>query len=468
MIDIEGGQAGEASGAEASNDLNAQGQLARAIGHRRQRQQRMTWAWGTSLASTVTTIAIQVLAIPLVYHSLGQGGYAAYAAITASAGLIGILNLGIGGSLVTPIAAAAAEGDKKRQAVLVQAGLAPLIVLCLMGAGIVIPAVALLPLGALFGKVGAGGSLDLRFAAMIAVSVALAAVPLSATDVLRQAFQEMHISNLFGAASNVLVCLALLFAASHSRALAVFVAAFTLPPLVVLASNSGLLIGGRRYLLRMCVYFPWRESRRLLGDGIRFLSASFSFALVYQWPVYWIARMLPASESAPFAISMQVALFPISFALGFLRPMWSSTADAHSRGDHAWLEGQLRKARVTILLTGAGGLAMMLLFGQQMVRIWIRQPITMDWQTRGLVGIYIVLAMWEQLHFLLALGLGHLRKATAAVFQRSILFAVAVPVLTALGGPRALWFGMCCSILFWTAWRLPGLMHAQVARVSQG
>ena len=439
-----------------------------AVAHRQHRQKRVNWAWGSSLFSTLTTIAVQLLAVPLVYRSLGQGGYAAYASVTAIAGLIGILNLGIGGSLVTPIAAAAAEGNKKRQAVLVQAGLAPLIVLCLIGACVVIPAVALMPLSTLFGKVGVGGSPDLRHAALIAVAIALALVPLSATDMLRQAFQEMHISNLYGAAANGLMCIALLAAVYSSRALAVFVMAFTLPLLVVRIVNSGFLIGRRPYLLQTDVNFPWRESRWLLGDGVRYLAASFSSVLVYQWPVYWIARTLPASESAPFAIIIQVIVFPLSFALGFIRPMWSSTADAHARADHAYLEGQLRKGRVTILLAGAGGMVAMFLFGQQAVRLWIRQPITMDLETRGLIGTFIILALWEHLHFFLAMGVGQLRKATTAVFQRAIGFAIAVPLLTMIGGVKALLCGMCCSVLLWTAWRLPRLLSARMTLPQQG
>ena len=435
-----------------------------ALHDRRQRTDRIRLAWGTSLVSTVMTLAIQLLIIPSVYRSLGETGYAAYAAVTAAAGLIGVLNLGIGGSLVTPIAAAAAEDDESRQAMLVQAGLMPLVVLSLIGAAGVLPAAALLPLKTLLGKVAAGGSpADLRVAVLIAVSVALAAVPLSAIDVLRQAFQELHIGNLFGAAGNVLMFVVLLVAANHSRALAVFVGAFTLPPLVIRIVNCGLLFGGRRYLLRQCRKFPWRESRALLGDGIRYLSSSFSYVLVYQWPVYWIARTLPARESAPFAISMQVVVLSLSFALGFLRPLWSSTADAHSRGDHAWLSGQVRKGRMTIVLLGIGLLAVMLLAGQQLVRLWIRQPFTMDWQVRGLIGLLILLGTWEQFYFLLALGLGQLKEATAAVFQRAVAFALVVPLLSAFGGPKALWCGMCCSILLWTAWRLPRQLSVQIA-----
>jgi hypothetical protein len=101
----------------------------------------------------------------------------------------------------------------------------------------------------------------------------------------------------------------------------------------------------------------------------------------------------------------------------------------------------------------------MLLLGQSLVRLWIRQPLTLGWQVRGLIGALILLAIWEQFYFLLALGLGHLKQATTAIFQRSAVFALSVPLLAALGGPKALWCGMCCSILFWTAWRLPRLLH---------
>jgi O-antigen/teichoic acid export membrane protein len=430
---------------------------------RRDRTNRIQLAWITSLLSTVTTVAIQLLAIPLVYRSLAESGYAAYASITAAAGAIGVLNLGVGGSLVTPLAAAAAEHDEERQATLMQAGLVPLIALCLIGMAVVIPLVAWLPPKTLLGKAGVGSALDLHTAILIAVTVALASIPLSSVDILRQAFQELHISNLLGAASNVVVCLALVAAAHDSTALVGFIAAFTLPPLVFKIGNWGWLFGRKHYLLRMPHRFPWRESQRLLGDGLRYVLASFSFVLVYQWPVYWIARTLPARESAPFAISMQIVLLSLSFALGFLRPMWSSTADAHARGDHAWLDSQMRKGRLSIVLAGVGVLAAMLLLGQQMVRIWIRQPITLSWQTRGLIGVLILLSIWEQFHFLLMLGLGQLREAAIAIFQRALVFALVVPLLTAFGGPTALLCGICCSILFWTAWRLPGLLHRQLA-----
>ena len=468
MNGIDSEQSGAYPGAQIVADSQAARHLAGTVTHRRQRQQRMVWAWSTSLLSKFATVGVQLLAVPLVYRALGEKGYAAYAAVTASAGLVGVLNLGIGGSLVTPIAEAAARSDEREQAMLVQAGLGPLVLLCLFGSIAVIPVVAFVPLSALFGRVGATGAMDLRLAALIAVSATLAAIPLSSVGFLRQAYQEMHISNLIGAGFNFLLLVALLVAVRRSSALAVFVAIFVLVPLGANILNFGLLFVQRRFLLRRESGSVWETARPLMADGIRFLSASLSSVLVYQWPVYWIARTLPASSSSTFAICMQATVLPIAFVLGLLQPLWSSTADAQARADHDWLSRQIKRGRAVVLMVGGSAFLTMLIFGERLVHLWLRKPIALDWRVRGLIGAYILLAIWEHFHFITALGLGRLREATMAVFQRAVGFAIAVPLLTKVGGAKALWCGMCCSILFWTAWRLPRLLPAHVIRVGNG
>ncbi|HLY41331.1 MAG TPA: hypothetical protein VKR52_08955 [Terracidiphilus sp.] len=457
MSDMEHEQLGSIPGLAVVDDPETRPGI---FDHRHHRQKRIKLAWGTSLVSKVATIAVQLLAVPLVYRALGQGGYAAYAAVTASAGLIGVLNLGIGGSLVTPIAEAAARRDEHRQTVLVQAGLVPLFLLCALGSIAVIPIVAFVPLSTLFGKVAAAASPDLRVAALIAVSATLAAIPLASVSFLRQAYQELHVSNLISAGANLFLLAALLVAARRSTAVAVFVAVFVLIPLSANAINFGLLFGQRPFLLRLERKTVWEHSRHLLADGIRYVSASFSNVLVYQWPVYWIVKNLPASTSSTFAICVQAIVLPIGFVLGFFQPLWSSTADAMARADHDWVSRQMRRGRAVTMAFGGCAFLTMLVFGERLLHLWLRKPIVLDWAVRGMMGFYIALAVWESFHFITALGMGRLREATMAVFQRAIGFAVAVPVLTMIGGVRALWLGLCCSILFWTAWRLPKLLHA--------
>jgi O-antigen/teichoic acid export membrane protein len=369
------------------------------------------------------------------------------------------LNLGIGGSLVTPLAKAASRQDDREQAVLFQAGLGPLMLACLLGALIAVPIVSFLPLGMLFGRVGATGSGDLRAAALVAVSVILVTIPLNAVGFLRQAYQEMHLSNLIGAGSNILLLFAFLAAAKRSTAVSVFVAIAVLIPLISAALNFGLLLLQRPYLLQRHGQTLKGERRRLLADGIRFLSAAFAPAFMFQWPVYWVARSLPATTSSLFAICVQATVLPLGFVFGFIWPLWSSTADALARKDHHWLDSQIRRGRALAVAIGSCAFLTYLFFGERLLHLWLRKPLTLDWPERGLMGAYILLAIWEQFYFILALGFGRLHEATAAQFQRAVAFALFVPLLTMVGGVLALWCGMSCVILFWTAWRLPRLLR---------
>jgi O-antigen/teichoic acid export membrane protein len=247
-----------------------------------------------------------------------------------------------------------------------------------------------------------------------------------------------------------------------------FVSLFVLIPLGASTLNHWLFFSRRPFLLRTKGQRVWGESRQLLADGIRFLGAGFSNVLIFQWPVYWVARSLPPTSSSFFAICVQATILPIGSVYGFLQPLWSSTADALARGDHGSLNGQIRRGRAVIVAIGGGAFFTMLFFGERIVHLWLRKPVTLDWLERGLMGMYILLAMWEYFHFIMALGMGRLREATKDVFQRSIGFALVVPLLTSIGGINALWAGMCCSILFWTAWRLPRLLHTDVGRTPHG
>jgi hypothetical protein len=277
----------------------------------------------------------------------------------------------------------------------------------------------------------------------------------------------MHYSNLIGAGSNVLFLIALLVAARRSTSIAVFVAIAVLIPLGSSAVNFGLLLVQRPFLLRSQGSIPWKQRRRLLADGIRFLSAAFAPWFIFPWPVYWIARSLPASTSSLFAICIQAVVLPSGFIYGFITPLWSSTADALARGDHHWLNSQIKRGRALMVAIGSCAFLIYLIFGERLLCLWLRKPLVLGWQERGLMGAYFLLAIWEQFHFTMALGFGRLREATAAQFQRAIVFGLAVPFLTMIGGVRALWVGMCCSILFWSAWRLPRLLRVESRQFEQ-
>jgi O-antigen/teichoic acid export membrane protein len=276
---------------------------------RHHRTRRLVSAWLTLVPSKAITLLVQIIAIPTVYRAIGPAQFAAYAAVTAAVSMLGFLNLGMGGALVTPLAQAAADRDHQREANLLGATVIPMGAVATFALCITLPLLWVLPLKTLFGLAATTTPPHaLRTAAVLACIGTIAAVPLSVVDSARQAYQEMHISNLFGTLANAILCLGLLLTAWLVPTLPAFVAVTALSPVAVRLLNAVLLFVRRPYLLAGHLGSgSWLLIRRLAGDGLSYMgAAAIANVLMYQWPVYYMARVRPPLESSTFAIAVQI------------------------------------------------------------------------------------------------------------------------------------------------------------------
>src|ERR1035441_9752417 len=118
---------------------------------RHHRTGRVFSAWVTAGPSKIVTLLVQIIAIPIVYRSIGPAQFASYAAVTAAVSILSFLNLGMGGALVTPLAQAAADRDHQRESSLLSATLIPLSAVATLALCIALPLLWVLPLKTLFG-----------------------------------------------------------------------------------------------------------------------------------------------------------------------------------------------------------------------------------------------------------------------------------------------------------------------------
>jgi O-antigen/teichoic acid export membrane protein len=406
-----------------------------------------------------------VIAIPIVYRAIGPAQFAAYAAVTAAVSILGFLNLGMGGALVTPLAQSAADQDRQGEARLLAATLMPLSALAILALSTALPLLWILPLQTLFGLAAATAPQQaLRAAALIACVGTIAAIPLSVMDSARQAYQEMHISNLFGTLSNVILCVGLLLTAWFAPTLPAFVAVTALSPLAVRLLNATLLFVRRPYLLalhRGCG--SWPLVRRLAGDGLSYMgAAAIASVLVYQWPVYYMARVRPPLESSTFAVYLQLILLALSFGTSIAQPLWAAVADATARADRLWVARVVRRARAAALVYGVCGLLALGLMMNVLLKLWLHRPIYVQPAARWLAGAYLLLATWEYVHWPLALGLGAMRAASGMVFLRAVAFAASVPLVISHGAV-GLMVSLCASVIAITAWYYPLLLARTLA-----
>jgi O-antigen/teichoic acid export membrane protein len=424
------------------------------------RTRRLYTAWITLIPSKGVTLFLQAISVPTVYRAVGPAQFAAYVAVTSAVTILGFLNLGMGGALVTPLAEAAAEGDQDRQANLFRSTLFPIAIVAACAMFVVLPLVWMVPVKMLFGVAATTiRPVALREAVSIACIGTIAAIPLSVIDSVRQAYQEMHISNLSGMLSNATLCVGLLLTAWFLPTLVVFVAVMTLAPLVVRSINALLLLAKRPYLLgRQGGPLSWNLIRRLAGDGLSYMgAAAIANVFLYEWPVYYMARVHPAAESSTFAVYMELILLVLSFGVSLLQPLWPAVADACARGEEQWVMSALLRGRVAVISYGVLGLMVFGLGMNGVLRIWLHRPMHVRPMMGWLAGAYLLLAMWEYIHWPVALGLGKMRAASNLIFLRAAAFAVFVPLADRYGqaGVMAI---LCASVALLTAWCYPRLL----------
>ena len=436
---------------------------------RQRRTRRLFSAWITLAPSKAMTLLVQLIAIPTVYRAIGPAQFSAYAAVTAAVSILGFLHMGMGGALVTPLAQAAADGDHGREVELLGSTVIPIVVLAALALCVTLPLIMVASPKLLLGASASVASPQaLRTATLFACIGTLLSVPLSVVENVRQAYQEIHIQNLFGTLSNALLCIGLLMAAWFTPTLAGFVAVAALLPTTVRLVNALSLFARRPYLMSMCKRpLSLSSMRHLAGDGVSYMAAAaFANILIYQWPIYYMARTRPPLESSTFAVCVQFFFLLLSFCVSLALPLWPAVADAVARADRPWVLRTIRSARVLALASGAAGLLILGFTMNAAITIWLHRPFHVSSAVCWLFGCYLLLAIWEYVHWPLTLGHGAIRAASKLVFLRSVMFAALVP-FAARYGPTGVVALLCASIVAVSAGWFPWLLSSRMRTVWQ-
>jgi O-antigen/teichoic acid export membrane protein len=367
--------------------------------------------------------------------------------------------------VVTPLAQAVALRDRQREAELLRTTFMPLVVIAAAGLAIGFPLLSALPLRTLFGlaaTVESGSAL--RVAALLACVGTVAAVPLSAVESVRQAYQELHVNNVLNTLCNALLCVGLLVTSWLKPTLPAFVAVIVFVPLALRFINAALLFHQRPYLLALRPRVRWSQAASLIRDGLSYMgAAAIAGVLVYQWPVYYMGRVRPPIETSQFAVYTQLLLLTLSLSTNLSLPLWGAIADACARRDYRWVTTLVRRARLGALAYGFSGMVVFGLGSNFILRIWLHKTFPVSGRLSWLAGIYVLLATWETVHWPMALGLGAIRPASAALFWRTVGFAVSVPFVISYGA-TGLIAALCVSIAAATLWFYPLLLDRTSSR----
>jgi O-antigen/teichoic acid export membrane protein len=357
------------------------------------RSRRAALSGVTTLLSGGLKMAGSLITLPLLLHYLGAEGFGVWVALTSLMALSALGDLGIGNGLINALSAAHGTDDRTSARIWVSNAFlialtlscALLVVFAILDAVLSWPTVFNLPSSStIIAEVGP--------AVKVMIGCVVLNVLLGVAIKIRTGYQEIHVNMLWeilGTASGIVTLVVLIWL---KAALAWLVLAEVGVPLIAMAGNIVCLFLVERPWLRpslSCVRFD--AMRKLLNLGLLFVLVHLVGIAAFSSDNLLAIWICGPEAAGLYAIAMKLFSPCRLLAGALLGPLWPAYGEAIARGDIAWI----RRTIVTSIATTEAiilPLALVcLFFGDELIGLWFRQPISLGFALLSGAAVWVVL-----------------------------------------------------------------------------
>lgn len=148
--------------------------------------------------------------------------------------------------------------------------------------------------------------------------------------------------------------------------------------------------------------------RPLLGLGLQFFVIQIAVLVIFTTDKILITQLFGPEFVTPYDVVFKL-FGVITLVYGLITaPLWSSYTDAYHRGDFIWIKEILRKQ---LLIFGLIILAVIIfiLIAKPVIAIWIGGDLVVSMPLVTSVGLFIVIATWNNIYSLFLNGIGKIR-----------------------------------------------------------
>lgn len=416
--------------------------------------------------SKITAVALQGIAIPLVYHALGTHQFALYLLLTAALATITLLQFGAGPGLTQAIARAHADGDRNEEGGALASAFAFVASTTVLGALGCVLLVRFVPAATLFGASFAGDQALIITTANAVIAVMALALILGVVDSALAGYQEQVATNLGTCVANLLSAIALiaLCRLTHPTIVQVMLVLYG-GAILSRFVNLIMLLIKRPYLARGVLHMNRRNLSLMMHTGVAFWCIQATGVLEQHGGTYLMAHLTTPHATDIFGVIFRGANLLTSIVAIFTQPLWPAFTDAVARHDSAWVHraaGKIKRIVMSIAFTLA--LLMLTIGTWGIEHIW-RVNISGSHLAVTFVGIYILANLWTHYHYVLLMGLDRVWTVAALIFVENVsmlvMGALFVPAMDASGMALAYLFA---SVLL-PAWLLPRILKNRMNHI---
>ena len=329
-------------------------------------------------AATVARPLVSLATLPPLLHQLGTEGLGLWMIVLSTMGMIGFLNGGLAGAVVTAIGRGTGSSGACTLDRLATSA-TYLAVVCGLGTVIAgLPLALLINWHSLLGLSGAIASPDVTLvmvALVLVLGVGFPAVVPKYVMLGRQHGYVAHLIDFIGVLTSATL---LLIAIWFHQPIYILVIGFLLTQYVVV------FIGGALYLWREKIsYLAWANFDRaifqdLSRDGSQLALYQASFSVSSQSDLILIGMIWGAAASAGYGIAQRLFSLPMMLAASLNYALWPAFAKADAEGRYDWVKRVYLKTLSSLLAATTLFVLTLAYSYQSIVTAWLGHAIKAD------------------------------------------------------------------------------------------
>jgi O-antigen/teichoic acid export membrane protein len=406
----------------------------------RLRNRRLALSAAAGITQRFSQLAAALIILPLVLHSLGLAGFGIWGAATSLAWVAGLLDVGLGGTLVTRIPRALAAGEPA--SALVSASL-------YISCGVTF----LLLLGCL--AAGAAGARTVFLIAGIALALN---VPLGLANALWFAVQKGHAAGLWDLGQTVTTLVFLLLAAALHQGVMVMVMAVYLA--LVLVNLASLVM----FFLTHPPLRPGRASRQAWRQssqgGWQFFLITMATMLGYALDNVLALHWLGADAAGTMTVVMRLVVSASGFLVVATQALWPAFAEAaHSRDAH-WVSRALWGGTAGLVALAVAGSAVLFFLGPVLLPLWLGSAVFMPRLLWAAIALWLTVFAIPRVIGLYLNAAGILNQQIVVLLLANFIALAAKYALAPRFGDAGIlaatplvWLLIVCPAYLWWGWQ---------------
>jgi O-antigen/teichoic acid export membrane protein len=343
-----------------------------------ERNGRVAVAASASVLQRAFAIVGTFIMFPRVLNALGADQFGVWGAAMSLSNLVAIADFGVGSAILTLVAHALASRDAETPRDYFAAAL---VVACVISLALIIA-----------GSVTAILIVKRSELAVYLIAVAGVAVnvPLGSAQSGWLALQRGWVVAFWDFVQTVFLIAGLSLAVQFTTDVRFYVAAVFSALVLASSANLACLLVRHPELRPTDWITPFTHLKKVVSTGARYFALSGFDALSYVFDNVLALQLLGAAASAKMVIVQRICLASLGLLLVVAQPLWPAFVEASVRGDRRWIFRAL--VRGAALMTGAAiaGSCIIVVFGQPLLRFWLKQDIGIESPLLWVMAIWIV------------------------------------------------------------------------------